>query len=80
MVTQTLHRDYLLLVYGWFNSGKLSNGEALPDYLFAVCPWILSDPTDPAAWFDSTSGNRQLVIQAVENLPPSVRHFSWEQH
>lgn len=80
MVTQTLHRDYLLSVYGWFNSGKLSNGEALPDYLFAFCPWILSDPTDPAAWYDSNSGNRQLVIQGVENLPPSVRHFSWEQH
>lgn len=80
MVTQTLHRDYLLSVYGWFNSGQLSNGEKLPDYLFAFCPWILSDPNDPAAWFDSTSGNRRLVIQALESLPSFTRRFSWDTH
>ncbi len=79
MVTQTRHRDYLLAVFNWFRSGKLSNGEALPDYLLAFCPWILSDPSDPAAWFDSASGNRILVIQAVQNLPAFERKFSWER-
>jgi hypothetical protein len=53
----------------------LSNGEPLPDYLFAFCPWLLSDQFDPAAWFDSRSGDRTLTIQAVEALPPFVRQF-----
>jgi hypothetical protein len=74
-VSETLHRDYHLAVFQWFQTGVLSNGEPLPDYLFAFCPWLLSDPFDPAAWFDSRSGDRTLTIQAVEGLPPFVRQF-----
>ena len=78
MVTPTLHRDYLVSVFNWFRTGNLSNGKALPDYFFAFCPWILSDPTDQAAWYDSGAGDRLLVIKAVEQLPPFQRKFSWD--
>jgi len=77
-VTLTRHRDYLLAVFGWFQTGKLSNGEPLPDYFLAFCPWILSDQSDGAAWFDSIYGSRDLVIQAVGDLPPFIRKFSWD--
>jgi len=79
LVTQTLHRDYLAAVFDWFRTGKLSNGQALPDYLFAVCPWILSDANDPAAWFDSSTGDRTLLIKALEGLPTFKRTFSWDK-
>jgi hypothetical protein len=47
-------------------------GERFPDYLLAYCAWLLSDPKDPAAWFDSASGDRTLTIQAVEAVSPFV--------
>jgi hypothetical protein len=78
MVTQTLDRDYLLAVYHWFDSSTLSDGKSLPDYLFAYSAWIISDPNDQAAWFDSGAGDRQLLIQAIANLSPGVRKFSWD--
>ncbi|MBN1428499.1 MAG: hypothetical protein JXB07_08940 [Anaerolineae bacterium] len=78
-VDEALHRDYHVAVFNWFHMGILSNGEPLPDYLFAFCPWLLSDPNDPAAWFDSMSGDRALTIQGVTNMPNFVRKFSWEE-
>ena len=78
-IDEVLHRDYHVAVFDWFRSGSLSNGEPLPDYLFAFCPWLLSDPTDPAAWFDSVSGDRMLTIQGVEAMPDFERQFSWSQ-
>jgi len=75
-VSLELHRDYLLAVMGWFQTGVLSNGEPLPDYLFAFCPWLLSDTNDPAGWFDNrATGDRTLVIDAVKALPDFVRTF-----
>lgn len=74
-VSDELHRDYLLAVIRWFQTGTLSNGEPLPDYLFAFCPWLLSDVYDPAAWYDSKSGDRTLIIEAVKRLPPYMRAF-----
>jgi len=78
-VSETLHRDYHLAVIDWFRSGQLTNGEALPDYLFAVCPWLISDPRDPSAWFDSDSGDRILTIEAIQAIPPYEREFSWDE-
>jgi hypothetical protein len=78
-VSEELHRNYHLAVFDWFRTGQLSNGEALPDYFFAFCPWLISDPDDPAAWFDSTSGDRTWTIEAVEAMPPFKRKFSWGQ-
>ncbi|MBX3086365.1 MAG: hypothetical protein KF716_32310 [Anaerolineae bacterium] len=77
-ITEELHRDYHVAVFQWFSSGRLSDGEALPDYLFAFCPWLISDLFDGAAWYDSRYGNRTLTIAAITALPASVRHFSWE--
>ncbi|MDH3676252.1 MAG: hypothetical protein OES12_12220, partial [Anaerolineae bacterium] len=71
-----LHRDYHLAVFDWFRNGELGNGETLPDYFFAFCPWLISDSNDPAAWFDGASGDRTLTIKAVEALPTFERQLS----
>jgi hypothetical protein len=78
MVDTGLHRNYIMDLLGWFSSGSLSDGEPLPDYLFAYCPWLLSDPTDPAAWYDSRSGDLTLTTQSVAATPPYRRRFSWD--
>ena len=77
-VSDELHRDYHVAVFEWFRTGTLSNGEPLPDYLFAFCPWLISDPYDVAAWWDHPSGDRTLTIRAVAALPEFTRRFSWE--
>ncbi len=77
-IDEALHRDYHVAVFDWFRSGVLSNGEPLPDYLFAFCPWLLSDKGDDSAWFDSFAGDHTPTIQAVEAIPPFVRRFSWD--
>jgi hypothetical protein len=78
-VSEQLHRDHHLAVFNWFRTGQLSDGQPLPDYFFAFCPWLISDPHDPAAWFDSDSGDRTLTIQAVEAMPSFERQFSWDK-
>ena len=78
-VSETQHRDYHLAVFDWFRTGQLSTGQPLPDYMFAFCPWLISDPTDPAAWYDSIAGDRRLTIEAIEALPAFERQFSWEE-
>jgi hypothetical protein len=78
-INAELHRDYHRAVFDWFRTGTLSNGEALPDYFFAFCPWLIADPDDPAAWFDSVAGDRTLTIEAVATLPAFNRKFSWEE-
>lgn len=78
MVDAGLHRDYIMAVFSWFSTGRLSDGQPLPDYLFAYCPWLLSDPVDPAAWFDSRSGDLSQTIQAVTAIPAYRRRFSWD--
>lgn len=76
-VNEIMHRDYHLAALDWFRSGQLSAGGATPDYLFAYCPWLISDPVDDAAWFDSDAGARTLTIEAFESQEPFVRRFSW---
>jgi hypothetical protein len=73
-----LHRDYHMAVFDWFRTGVLSNGEPLPDYLFAFCPWLLSSKLDDSAWFDSFAGDHTPTIEAVQTIPPYVRRFSWD--
>lgn len=67
-ITEATHRDYHLAVFDWFRTGVLSDGAPLPDYLFAFCPWLLSDAHDPAAWFDHPDGDRSLTIEALEAI------------
>jgi hypothetical protein len=78
-ISEELHRDYHLAVFDWFRIGRLSDGETLPDYFLAFCPWLISDPADPAAWFDSESGDRRRTIKAVEEIPAFDREFSWDR-
>lgn len=78
-IDDKLHRDYTLAVYDWFRTGKLSHGGPLPDYLFAFNMWMLSGPDEAGAWYDSFKGNRTLTIDAVTNLPPFVRKFTWDK-
>jgi len=77
-IEDQLHRDYHLEVFNWFKSGVLSNGDPLPDYLLAFCPWLLASKMDDSAWFDSFAGDRVLTIEAVRNMPPFIRRFSWD--
>ncbi len=78
-VDDTLHRDYALAVFDWFRTGKMSNGNPLPDYLFAFCPWMLAGGDEAGAWYDSFTGERTLTIRAVQQMPMFVRKFSWDK-
>lgn len=77
LVDDKLHRDYHLEMFNWFRTGLLSNGQPLPDYLFAVCPWLISSKLDSNAWYDSFAGDRILTIEAVKAIPPFERKFTW---
>lgn len=77
-IDATLHRDYHLALFNWFRAGVLSNGEALPDYLFAFCPWLLSSKLDDSAWFDSFAGDHTPTIEAVQAISDFQRRFSWD--
>jgi len=78
-VDDQLHRDYYVELFNWFRTGRLSNGDPLPDYLLAFCPWLISDKLDDNAWYDSFAGDRIMTIEAVHALPPFTRQFSWER-
>jgi hypothetical protein len=78
LVDEQLHRDYHLEMFNWFRTGLLSNGQLLPDYLLAVCPWLIAAKLDSNAWYDSFAGDRTLTIEAVKAIPPFERKFSWE--
>lgn len=78
-ISDELHCDYHLAVFDWFRTGTLSDGKALPDYFFAFCPWLISDPADPGTWFDSEAGDRTLTIEVVATYPSFERKFSWEE-
>ncbi len=77
-VDDQLHAQYHRELFDWFRTGVLSDGQDLPDYLFAFCPWLLSDKMDDGAWFDSYAGDHTLTIEAVQSIPPFRRKFSWE--
>jgi hypothetical protein len=77
-IDATLHRDYHVELFNWFRTGVLSNGEPLPDTLFAFCPWLLSDRGDDSAWFDSFAGERTLTVEGVKGIPVFQRRFGWE--
>lgn len=79
VIDPALHRDYHVEAFNWFRTGVLSNGEPLPDTLFAFCPWLLSDRMDDSAWFDSFAGERTLTVEAVRSIPVFTRRFSWSQ-
>lgn len=65
-----LHAIYTKSMYRWFRKWRLSNGEPLPEYLFAVCPWILSGPNDEA-WYGYTT--KAMTIWAVKSIKDFAR-------
>jgi len=77
-VDDQLHAQYHRELFDWFRTEVLSNGQPLPDYLFAFCPWLLSDKMEDSAWFDSFAGDHALTIEAVQSIPPFRRKFSWD--
>ena len=77
-IDDRLHQEYHVELFNWFRTGTLSNGQPLPDYLFAFCPWLLASKMDDSAWFDSFAGDRTQTIEAVKNIPPFTRRFSWD--
>ncbi len=70
-VTDYLHRAHHLAMFSWFRDGVLSDGSPLPEYLFAVCPWILSGASEPGAWYDGPYGTMEQTIAAIA----SMSHF-----
>ena len=71
---------YYVELFNWFRPpGTLSNGEPLPDYLFAFCPWLLASNTTAGAWYDSFEGERTALIQAVTKMGTFTRKFSWDK-
>ncbi len=87
-VSDYFHAQYHRRLFAWFKEGRLSNGEPLPDYLFAVCPWILSGP-DADAWYSTITGTREETISSIKGLgsftrkppapqPPPEESTAWE--
>jgi len=72
VVDDYLHARYHEQMFAWFKTGCLSNEDPLPDYLFAVCPWLLSG-LDADAWYSNTMGTREETIALVKGLLPFVR-------
>jgi hypothetical protein len=59
-------------LFNWFRTGRLSNGDPLPDYVFAFCPWILFG-SEADAWYSYTTGTRQQTLDAIQAIPTFVR-------
>ena len=78
-VTPELHRDYYVALFSMFRTGIMPNGDPLPDYFFAFCPWLLSDWLNDSAFYDSFAGPRTLTIEALKAIPPFERRFSWSR-
>ncbi len=68
------HAEYHAAVFNWFRTSRLSNGDPLPDYLFAFCPWVLFGP-EADAWYSYTTGTRQQTLDAIQAIPPFVRRL-----
>ena len=62
-----------------FQTGVMPNGDPLPDYFFAFCPWLLANAMDDTAFYDSYAGPRTLAIEAIKAIPPFERKSSWSE-
>ena len=76
-VDDKLHAQYHAALFNSFRTGKLPHNDALPDYLFAFCPWIFYGG-EKEAWYSWTTGTRQPTIGAIKALPTFTRKFTWE--
>ncbi|HUS70770.1 MAG TPA: SpoIID/LytB domain-containing protein [Anaerolineae bacterium] len=71
-VDDFLHQAHHMAMFAWFKDGVLADGSRLPEYLFAICPWILSGD-DPSAWYDGPRGTRYQTVTAMAGMPRFVR-------
>lgn len=78
-VDDKLYGQYYGALFNWFRTGKLSNGDPLPDYLFAFCPWLIASPNDPNAFYDSHVGTHTQAVEAIKAIPSFERKFSWNR-
>ncbi len=62
-----LHAEYHAGMFQWFKTGVLPTEELLPDYLWAVCPWILSG-NEADAWYGGPLGSKELTIAKVKEV------------
>jgi hypothetical protein len=81
-MTLQMHRDYHVELFEWFRTGRISNGQPLPDYLFAVTPWLINAAGqlhfEEGSWFYSKlTGTKYETVEAVRALQPFVRQFSF---
>jgi len=76
-VTEEMHRDWYVTLFSMFQTGVMPNGDPLPDYFLAFCPWLLSDFIDDTAFYDSYAGPKTMTIEAIKAIPPFERRFSW---
>lgn len=70
-----LHAAYFKEICEWFRTGTLSNGDPLPDELFSVSNWIMSD-WGADDWWYGTLGTKQQTIDAVASIPKFSRKFA----
>ncbi len=77
-----LHARYSVAIYDQFRLGKLANGDPLPDWWFAHCPYLWGGTASAQDWQDFAwflgAGNpatKQQTIDAVTAIPPFVRTF-----
>lgn len=66
------HALYYRALFEMMRTNKLPNGAPLPDFVYAFCPWILYG-AEADAWFSSTTGVRQMTLDAVAAIPHFVR-------
>jgi YVTN family beta-propeller protein len=66
-------------MFNWFRTGKLSNGDPLPDYLFSVNPWILHSVIYYSdSWIGGLDSNlKQKLIDELTDDAPYVRQFGY---
>lgn len=83
-VTMQNHADWHREMFDWFRTGQLSNGQPLPDYLFAVTPWLVYADTqmwvEENAWFYSRlTGTKYETVEQIRAMPTFERKFNWER-
>lgn len=69
-INEDTHAQWTVEMFSWFRRGTLSNGQELPEYLFAVCPWILSGGS--GSWY-GWLGEATKTIEAVRAMSNFVR-------
>jgi N-acetyl-anhydromuramyl-L-alanine amidase AmpD len=78
-ITEQTHSDYTVQSFDVFRTGILPNGEKLPDWWFAVTPWLLvsvqvggDSAFEQNAWYSDWHPDR-AAIEAVKAMPVSAR-------